>query len=329
MAPDPHQERCRSPLSLVRERLLISLHLGQKSPGERVPSVRAMARLTGLGRKTVHRAYEQLAREGLVELRPGSGTFFAEGGEELLRVSTGQLLEAVERLGREAESLGMSLEQLARVISLYSGVRPVEAVLAVTECNHEQLGLMSRELDSALSAEVRPVLLSDLKADPLGCLRGCSGIVTTDCHRQEVRAVVQSFRLPVYRVALASRFTHVLVGAASRAHVLMVVSDARYRGIFQRMLLKMKVPQATVARLEILEPAPARRYLQSVSGEVLMYVSPLVEDRLDALSSPGNGNHRLEPGPYLDAASIDHLRAQMAADMALARPELTRISHSA
>jgi DNA-binding transcriptional regulator YhcF (GntR family) len=317
----------RAPASLVRERLLMALHFGQKRPGDRVPSIRTMSRVTGLGRKAVHRAYEQLAGEGLLEMRPGSGTYFAEGGLDALRVSLGRLLGTMERFHEDAEDLGLSLDQLARVLTLYSGARPVEATLAVTECNREQLGLISQELDVALSAGIRPILIDDLKADSLKALDGCVGVVTTDCHMQEVQGVVQPFGLPTYRVALSSSFTETLVRAATDVRLLMVVQDGRYGAILTRMLDRMGVPRETVERLEIVDVRRGRRRIENGARGHRVYLSPLVEERLDASAIPAR--RRVHPGPYLDAPSVEHLRAQVAADMALQSSHRSAIPHPA
>lgn len=59
---------------------------GVMPPGTRLPSSRELAHQAGVGRNTIVRAFEQLAAEGFVESRMGSGTFVAaelpEKGED-------------------------------------------------------------------------------------------------------------------------------------------------------------------------------------------------------------------------------------------------------
>jgi DNA-binding transcriptional regulator YhcF (GntR family) len=327
MGAAPGEDNRRSPVVLVRERLLMALHFGQKKPGDQVPSIRTMARVTGLGRKAVHRAYEQLVDDGLLEMRPGSGTYFAEGGLDALRVSLESLLGTMRKFQQDAQDLGLSLEELSRVLSLYSGARPVEATLAVTECNHEQLGLISGELQTALSARIRPVLLDDLEADPLAALDGCVGVVTTDCHLQQVQCELKPFRIPVYRVALSSDFTEALVRTAGSARLLMIVRDPRYGAIFRRMLERMGVPAETSSRIEVVGARKGRHRLEDGARGCRVYVSPLLEGDLDASSVPDS--RRVLPGAYLDGDSINQLRAQIAADMALPRQPARIVPHSA
>ncbi len=51
---------------------------GEAPAGSRLPSEREMAEQFGVGRSTVREALRTLAREGLVEIRPGKGIFFAD-----------------------------------------------------------------------------------------------------------------------------------------------------------------------------------------------------------------------------------------------------------
>jgi GntR family transcriptional regulator/MocR family aminotransferase len=53
---------------------------GQLRPGDRLPPSRELARMLAVARATVTTAYEQLAAEGFVTSRTGSGTFVAETG---------------------------------------------------------------------------------------------------------------------------------------------------------------------------------------------------------------------------------------------------------
>jgi GntR family transcriptional regulator / MocR family aminotransferase len=58
-------------------------------PGDQIPSSREMAELLGLSRRTVVLSYERLIDEGLIEARPGHGTFiFNQLPSQRIRVDT-------------------------------------------------------------------------------------------------------------------------------------------------------------------------------------------------------------------------------------------------
>ena len=51
---------------------------GKLKAGDRLPSVRELARELAVNQNTILRVYEKLASEGVVEMRQGQGTFVAE-----------------------------------------------------------------------------------------------------------------------------------------------------------------------------------------------------------------------------------------------------------
>ncbi|TDC41147.1 winged helix-turn-helix domain-containing protein, partial [Micromonospora sp. KC213] len=62
------------PQQLVTQ-LARAIHAGQLAHATRLPSTRDLARLLGVSRGVVISAYELLLAKGLVESRPGSGTY--------------------------------------------------------------------------------------------------------------------------------------------------------------------------------------------------------------------------------------------------------------
>ena len=86
-------------------------------PGDRLPSVRALAADLAVNQNTILRVYERLTGEGLIERCHGDGTFVAD------RVPTGQM-KAQRRLLREqiartvelAKTLGMDAEETHQLL---------------------------------------------------------------------------------------------------------------------------------------------------------------------------------------------------------------------
>ena len=80
------------------------------SPGERLPSVRILARQIAANQNTILKVYDQLAAEGLIERRQGDGCFVAEGAP---------VLRLAERRRRLRESLAAAAVQ-ARLFDIAS-----------------------------------------------------------------------------------------------------------------------------------------------------------------------------------------------------------------
>jgi GntR family transcriptional regulator len=77
----------------LRDQIQTALHVGKLRPGDRLPSLRDMARRNQVSTKTVLRAYWALRDQGLVEVRAGSGAIV--GGETVEHPEEEQALALV------------------------------------------------------------------------------------------------------------------------------------------------------------------------------------------------------------------------------------------
>ena len=71
----------------VAERLAADIRSGAFAPGERLPSERELARRLEVGRASVREAIAALQVQGVIETRPGSGSFVAPDAAERLPAS--------------------------------------------------------------------------------------------------------------------------------------------------------------------------------------------------------------------------------------------------
>lgn len=86
---------------------------GRLKPGERLPSVRELARDLAVNQNTVLRVYERLTGEGLLVRRHGQGTFVAEtAGDRAAASHRARLLDELRQLCRQATGLGMSRDEV-------------------------------------------------------------------------------------------------------------------------------------------------------------------------------------------------------------------------
>jgi GntR family transcriptional regulator len=82
-------------------------------PGEKLPSVRELARQLAINQNTVLRVYEKLTAEGILERRHGDGTYIADRlPANQLRTQRTILREEFLRLVRRAQSLGLDFTEL-------------------------------------------------------------------------------------------------------------------------------------------------------------------------------------------------------------------------
>ena len=93
----------------IREAVAVGLY----SPGESLPSLRALALDVQVNPNTVQRAYDELGRDGLIYSRRGKGLFVSEQGkadartraEKAVRRSFDQAIRAGHAAGMEAKEI--------------------------------------------------------------------------------------------------------------------------------------------------------------------------------------------------------------------------------
>jgi GntR family transcriptional regulator len=111
---------------------------GGVQPGERLPSVRELARELAVNQNTVLRVYERLSGEGLLEMRHGQGTFVASrSSKHRLAGHRARLIDELRQIAQQAAGLGLSSDELHELLAeAANGVVPAQSIVAATEENH-------------------------------------------------------------------------------------------------------------------------------------------------------------------------------------------------
>jgi GntR family transcriptional regulator len=90
-----------------------AIALGALSPGEQLPTVKALALQLTINPNTVARVYRELERDGVIETSPGRGSFVAPNDTGAQRHATGELaLRVMDDAVRELKSLGIGADEL-------------------------------------------------------------------------------------------------------------------------------------------------------------------------------------------------------------------------
>ena len=102
----------------LAEQIHLAIHAGKLLPGERLPTVRALAVELGLNANTVARVYRDLRELGFLVLERGAGTFVAlEPPEETLaRVDLQKVRKKARTLIRLSKKLGLSHGELTALL---------------------------------------------------------------------------------------------------------------------------------------------------------------------------------------------------------------------
>ena len=90
---------------------------GALAPGDRLPSVRQLAKELAVNQNTILRVYERLTTEGLLLRRQGDGTYVADSlPRGRAKAQRDLLIQEIDRLGHRAVDLDISPQELHNLI---------------------------------------------------------------------------------------------------------------------------------------------------------------------------------------------------------------------
>ena len=90
---------------------------GRLRPGDEFPSVRAISRDLRINPNTAHKVVATLTTEGLLDVRPGIGTFVAERPASSAEQRRALLREDVERLVVDARHLSLDVQDVLDAVA--------------------------------------------------------------------------------------------------------------------------------------------------------------------------------------------------------------------
>jgi len=203
------RKRSESLVEQAREQIISALHAGLLRRGDRLPSLRSLAASSKLNVKTVMRVYTQLQREGLLAIRGGSGAFLSIHDPGALEPA--QALRVAHLLRRhldEAAGMNLSPETYGALVRSFATRTSLkEGLVAVIECNEEQVHLFSREIARRINVRAQPVLLGRLgESKEAAILRTSSILAITDFHLREGEEIAREYEKPLARLRLRRKF---------------------------------------------------------------------------------------------------------------------------
>jgi GntR family transcriptional regulator len=152
----------------LREQIATQLGLrildGSLLPGQRLPSVRALARRLRVHSNTVSQAYQDLEGAGHVLLRRGSGVFVREAGP-LAPQEARELDEMIRLALLLALRKGFGADQIRGAVRRWLAAKPPERVVVVDPAP-ELARLLVHELREGLARPVVGCSLDEAAADP-------------------------------------------------------------------------------------------------------------------------------------------------------------------
>ncbi len=187
----------------LRRRLASDLHVGRLAPGDRLPSIRAVARETGVDHRAVADAYRVLAEEGLVEIQGRSGVRVRGDGRPEGGRAVDSPAERVSWLAgviAEGWTRRLTTGDLRRMIDSCVGGGALRC--ACVESDRDQMVAYCAEIGQFSEMAMVPCYVASGGAPGereglRETLRGCDVVVTTQYHSATVREALGEDGPPV------------------------------------------------------------------------------------------------------------------------------------
>ena len=100
----------------IRDQLKRQILMGVWSPGEQLPSVRALAAELGINPNTIQRSYTELEREGLTYTVSGRGCFVEDDLSDIQTKKTSEAMERLEAILKELRDSGVERDLITEKI---------------------------------------------------------------------------------------------------------------------------------------------------------------------------------------------------------------------
>ena len=173
----------------VRDQIMAQLELkilaGEFAHGQRLPSVRSLARRLKVHHNTVSAAYQDLEAAGHVELRKGAGVFVRRAGPSALADARG-LDEMIRMALHTAFHQGYTGPEIRAAVERWLAAAPPDRVLVI-DPSREMGELLLHEIRHGLQLAASAISLEELSRDP-AALSGALAL-SLPYHVERIRAL--------------------------------------------------------------------------------------------------------------------------------------------
>ncbi|HEX6371897.1 MAG TPA: PAS domain-containing protein [Longimicrobium sp.] len=266
----------------MRTGIAAGVFLGHLRPGDRLPSIREVARSTGEDHRCVSAAYRRLSSEGVVEVRNRHGVLVGAGPEapEMPASETAAWLAGV--IG-EAAALQVKVTQLPELLRRWTAQAPVRCLCV--DGTEDGLASLAAELHAQWGFETQRLLAGgpeSSRRDALSAaLREADVVVTTPFHVHTLEAAAHASGTPVVVLDADAELVTAAEARLRAGSLTAVVADARYGERLrcltggERLRVVLADDADTVAALDPAEPVLMTRAAQQRVGRSLRLLAPV------------------------------------------------------
>lgn len=261
---------------------------GILSPGQRLPAERSLSQQLGIARGTIKKAFLELARNNIIEMTQGRGSFISAEHEIQPESRKEQALGAIEQALDTLGQLRFSereIQNLIQLVMLDRRAKAQEISIATVDCNPESLEIFHRQLRFISNVSIHDYLLDEISdgktaEETLGVY---DLVLTTTTHYAELCGLLPSLRERIIQAAVApSHQTIIDIASISEHSKVGIICESR---VFERIIksrltsLGIRVGDIRTLRYEKIGKGDLLRF---VSEKDILIIPPDGESHLDA-----------------------------------------------
>jgi DNA-binding transcriptional regulator YhcF (GntR family) len=227
----------------ILEKITGAIKNGDIKPGDRLPPERDLALSLGIARGTIKKAYEELARNHIIDMNRGRGTFVSFRQDTVEPGRKERATRRIDELLTELEAMRFSYREIKNLIDikiLEREERIEQYFIAAVDCNPESLDMYRKQLGFISRLEMKKILLDELARDPHPekKLSGFELILSTSTHYSELIGLVPSLRERIVQVVVSpSQETVIdLAGLGSRQRIGILCQSKQFLQIIRTKL---------------------------------------------------------------------------------------------
>lgn len=277
----------------LKEQLKFLILNGDLGPGAKLPTTRQLAGFLRINRNTVLRAYQELAREGLIDCRQGRGCVVVEERPpDAAQPVPARLLGIIDGAIEQARELGVSADDFATTAYARAKQRwdvQGQRRIVFVECDAQTAADFALVIQERLDVEVIPLVLQDLEhptTETEQHLREARAVATTFFHIEEVEHLLAWTGKELVALTVKPHLEALVrvAGIPRGTSVALVCVDERNAGLMGQSLAHAGVRGLDVALCGANEPKKLAETLAQVS---VVVASDHVADQVRPLVRPG------------------------------------------
>jgi DNA-binding transcriptional regulator YhcF (GntR family) len=291
----------------IVEQIAAAIRAGALKPGDRLPTERDLAAQLDIARGTITKAYDGLARSGIIDVTRGRGAFVSAQQDVVPAGRKEKAVEIIQGAVKELIDLRFTHREIDSMVDLVLLEREEQLeslCIAVVDCSPEALNILHRQLAILSRLNLKTFLLDDLAAvaDPQARLAEFDLIVTTATHYSEVLGLAPGLKDRMLRIVVSpSQETIISLAGLRPAQTVGVLCESRnFLGIIRQKLEDLGITNSILDLAWPWEIEPLEQFLAERDVLIVPPVFPALLNRETAplLTEFTQGGGRIIPFDY-------------------------------